>query len=61
MPIDFHLIRRGSRWQIVDAVADGMSLSGAISTRIQNAVTSEGYQKMLEELQTQVSAADPSP
>jgi hypothetical protein len=42
-------------------VADGMSLSGAISTRIQNAVTSEGYQKMLEELQTQVSAADPSP
>jgi phospholipid transport system substrate-binding protein len=61
MPIDFHLIRRGSRWQVVDAVADGVSIAEAISTRIQNAMTSEGYRKMVEELQTQASNAVAAP
>jgi ABC-type transporter MlaC component len=61
MPIDFHLIRRGSRWQVVDAVADGVSIAGAISARIQNAMASEGYPKMVEELETQISKADASP
>ena len=58
MPIDFAVARRGAGWQIVDASVDGTSISKAVSTRIQAAVQSEGYQKLVEELQKQVALAD---
>jgi ABC-type transporter MlaC component len=58
IPLDFAVARRATRWQIVDVNMDGESLAGAVSTRIQNAVTTEGYQKLVEELQRQITEAD---
>jgi phospholipid transport system substrate-binding protein len=58
VPLDFNLERRGTRWQIVDVSMDGGSLSKVVSTRIQNAVQEEGYQKLLEDLQKQVALSD---
>ncbi len=58
LPIDFIVTPRGGRWQIVDVTLDGTSIANAVSTRIQNAVQKEGYQKLVEELQKQVALAD---
>jgi len=58
VPLDFTVARRGSRWQIIDVTMDGASIAKAVSTRIQNAVQTEGYQKLVEELQMQISKAD---
>jgi ABC-type transporter MlaC component len=57
MPIDFEVARRGARWQITDAMMDGMSLSKVVSTRIQQSLQDQGYQKMLDELQHQNAMA----
>jgi ABC-type transporter MlaC component len=58
VPVDFVVARRGARWQITDVTMDGESLSKAVSTRIQDALNQEGYQKLVEELQKQVAQAD---
>jgi phospholipid transport system substrate-binding protein len=57
MPLDFAVARRGSRWQIVDVAMNGMSLSRVVSTRVQDTLAKDGYQKLVEELQRQVAAA----
>jgi len=61
IPLDFEMVERGARWQIADVLVDGTRISNAVSTRIQNAVANEGYQKMVEELQRQISKPDPVP
>jgi ABC-type transporter MlaC component len=58
MPIDFEVAKRGNRWQIVDARIDGTSIAQEVSTRVQNALQSDGYQKLVEELQMQIRRAD---
>jgi len=58
VPLDFTVARRGPRWQIIDVTMDGASIAKAVSTRIQNAVQTEGYHKLVEDLQTQISKAD---
>ncbi len=57
MPIDFAVAKRGARWQITDAMMDGMSLSKVVSTRIQQSLQDQGYQKLVEELQNQNAMA----
>jgi ABC-type transporter MlaC component len=58
MPIDFEVVERGNRWQIVDARIDGTSVAQEVSMRVQNALQSDGYQKLVEELQMQNRRAD---
>lgn len=58
LPMDFDVVERGARWQIVDVVMDGASLSNVMATRIQSSLANEGYQKLVEELQGQISRAD---
>lgn len=57
MPLDFAVVRRGTRWQITDAMMDGMSLSKVVSTRIQQSLQEQGYKKLVEDLQTQNASA----
>jgi phospholipid transport system substrate-binding protein len=58
VPLDFMVARRGTRWQITDVIMDGESLAKVVSGQIQNAVQTEGYQKLIEELQKQVTLAE---
>ncbi len=58
VPLDFMVARRGTRWQITDVMMDGESLSKVVSAQIQNAVQTEGYQKLIEELQKQNTLAE---
>ncbi len=55
VPVDFRVAQRGARWQIIDVVMDGESLSDAMSTRIQAALKQEGYRKMVDDLQKQTA------
>ena len=57
IPMDFDVAKRGTRWQIIDVVMDGASLSNVMATRIQSSLANEGYQKLVEELQGQISGA----
>lgn len=57
MPIDFAVSQRGTRWQITDAMMDGVSLSKVVSTRIQQSLQDQGYRKMVAELENQNSIA----
>lgn len=58
VPLDFNVVQRGARWQITDVTMDGISLSKAVASRIQQALDKEGYQKLIEELQKRVAEAD---
>jgi ABC-type transporter MlaC component len=58
VPIDFTLIQRGPRWQIVDVVMDGQSLPNVVAKRFQVVVQEKGYQKLVEELEKQIAYAD---
>ena len=58
VPIDYRLAKRQSRWQIIDVTMDGQSLAKEVSTRIQSAIHSEGYPKLVAELRKQITQTD---
>ena len=58
VPIDYRLAKRQARWQIIDVTMDGESLAKEVSTRIQSAIQSEGYPKLVAELRKRVTEAD---
>ena len=62
VPIDYRLMKRQSRMQIVDVTMDGESLSKEVSSRIQSTIRQDGYPKLVAELRKRVAQADaPSP
>ena len=59
VPLDFMVARRGTRWQITDVMMDGESLSKVVSDAdSERGYETEGYQKLIEELQKQNTLAD---